>query len=188
MKISTIALGMTCSLGLLGAPGCKAGPEPRSDAPLLSEQAERGEPATASNGGAEPSAPAPPAPPPPPPPHTTPHPPGTILQSELFSILDTSPGVFLSHVDAEPRLVGGRFAGWVIRRFFADDARFVDSPLRPGDIVLRVNGSTLERPDQLGALWTRLRAAPALEVEINRAGVVTVWRWPIVADGTAPIR
>ena len=158
---------------LLFVTACKAAPEPRAEEPLLEAREEE-----RAAAGAAP-APPPIAPPPAPPPT---HPPGTIGQSELYAILDTSPGVFLSHVEAEPRLVGGRFAGWQIRRFFPGDARFVDAPLRPGDIVLRVNGSTLERPDQLAVMWRRLREATQLEVEINRAGSVTVWRWPIVAD------
>lgn len=180
--------GLVCALGG-AALGCKTAPEtrPNHDEPLLDARREQQDAEHAPS-----QREAPPLPPAPPPPPARTAPPGTITQSELLSVLDISPGVFLSHVELEPRLVGGRFAGWTVRRFFPDDARFVDAPIRPGDIVLRINGSTCERPEQLIAVWKRLREAQpgtdSLDVEINRGGVVTAWRWPIVADGAAATR
>jgi hypothetical protein len=178
--VNTTDLRRWIALGLLvGAIACKSAPQTSPETsgtnnePLLDREAE---------GSAAAGTPAPTAQPlaaPAPPPSS---PPGTIAQSELFRFLDNSPGVFLSHVDAEARLVAGRFAGWRIRSFFPGDARFSSTPIKPGDVVLRVNGSTLERPDQLSALWKKLREATQLEVEVNRGGSVTVLLWPIVAD------
>lgn len=181
LVVSLASVGATLAF----ATACKSAPEtrPAREEPLLDARGEE----NAARGSETP----PPLPAPPPPPART-APPGTITQSELLAVLDTSPGVFLSHVELEPRLVGGRFAGWTVRRFFPGDARFVDAPIRVGDIVLRVNGSTCERPEQLIAVWKRLREAQpgdaALEVEVNRGGVVTAWRWPIVADGASGTR
>lgn len=189
MRRSLLPLGIALLLVVGAAPGCKTAPDTRStnDEPLLDARRERAEAEHAPSQQEPPplvsSRPAAPL---------RNAPPGTITQSELLSVLDISPGVFLSHVELEPRLVGGRFAGWTVRRFFPDDARFLDAPIRPGDIVLRINGSTCERPEQLIAVWKRLRESQpgtdSLDVEINRGGVVTAWRWPIVADGATATR
>ena len=173
MKLfAALLIGSVCGIG------CKSAPELRESEHLLDANAE----SHSASGNESALEPAVSSTPPSGTASEQSRPPNVIYQSEIWSVLDTSPGVFLSHIDAEPRLRGGRFAGWFIRRFFPEDARFLDAPLRPGDIVLRVNSSTLERPEQLSALWKRMRDATQLEVEINRAGVVTTWRWSIVAD------
>ncbi|HEY7958197.1 MAG TPA: hypothetical protein VII38_23015 [Polyangia bacterium] len=109
---------------------------------------------------------------------------GVIPRRALDQFLDDSPGVFLQHVDTEPRFVGAHFAGWKLRSFFPGDARFAGIDLRAGDVVERVNGSSLERPEQLMNLWRALRQAPELTVEIERDGQQRTLRWAI--EGRLP--
>jgi S1-C subfamily serine protease len=106
-------------------------------------------------------------------------PPGAIARAELNRVLDAAPGRFLAHVETEPRFVGGRFRGWRLVSFFPGDARFAGLDLRAGDVVTRVNGSSVERPEQLMQVWDSLRSADELVVDLERNGVPRQLRWPI---------
>jgi type II secretion system protein C len=105
--------------------------------------------------------------------------PGVISRAQLDEVLSASPGAFLQHVDSAPRFRGGRFAGWRLVAFFPGDSRFRDIDLRAGDVVLRVNGSTVERPEELMRLWQELRSAHELVIDIERDGQPRRLRWTI---------
>jgi type II secretory pathway component PulC len=95
---------------------------------------------------------------------------GTIKRAELVKVLDAAPGRFLQHVETEPRLVGGRFHGWRLASFFPGDERFAAVDLEPGDVILAVNGQSIEQPDQLMKVWDALRTGTALVVSLERDG------------------
>jgi type II secretory pathway component PulC len=104
---------------------------------------------------------------------------GTISRNELLGLLDKSPGAFLQHVEVSPRFSGGRFAGWRIGALFPGDDRFAHCEVQAGDVVLRVNGRSVEKPEQLMEVWQLLRSAPALEIDLERNGEPRSLRWPI---------
>lgn len=106
---------------------------------------------------------------------------GSIPRAELDRVLAGSPGAFLARVDADPVLEGRRFVGWRIRSLFAGDARFAGCALRPGDVVTRVNGLPIERPEQFAAAWDALRGASALSVDVLRDGRPGTLTFPITA-------
>ena len=70
-----------------------------------------------------------------------------------------------------PALSNGRFVGWRL-----DRARYLHRwnraglDLREGDVVTRVNGGGVERPDDALAVFAALRTATELRVEVIRAG------------------
>ena len=105
--------------------------------------------------------------------------PGAIPRAELAKVLDASPGYFLQHVQTEPRFAKGHFHGWRLVSFFPGDARFAGVDLQAGDVVTRVNGKPIEQPDQFMAVWTDLRAAKELVVDVERAGAPRTLRWTI---------
>jgi S1-C subfamily serine protease len=105
--------------------------------------------------------------------------PGVIPRAELVRVLDAGPGAFLAHVDTQPRFVAGRFHGWRVNAFFPGDPRFSDGPLKPGDVVVRVSGRILERPEQLMEVWQALRGGKELVVEVERNGAARTLRWTI---------
>jgi type II secretory pathway component PulC len=106
-------------------------------------------------------------------------PPGTIARTELVRVLDAAPGRFLQHVQTEPRFVGGRWKGWRLASFFPGDARFANVDLRAGDVVLTVNGKSIEQPEQLMEVWEGLRFERALVVNFERDGQVHTLRFDI---------
>jgi type II secretory pathway component PulC len=102
-----------------------------------------------------------------------------IARAELARVLDAAPGYFLQHVESEARFRQGRFQGWRLITFFNGDPRFTSVDIRPGDVILRVNGNTVERPEYLMQVWESLRTARELTVDVERDGQVRRLRWTI---------
>lgn len=95
--------------------------------------------------------------------------PGHINRGLLETIVAAGLGRFLQGVETEPNLDGnGRFVGFRLRSFYPSDARFASLDLQAGDTVLRVNGQSIERPEQALAVWHGLRVASELQIEYLR--------------------
>jgi S1-C subfamily serine protease len=107
---------------------------------------------------------------------------GEIRRGELAAFLDQGMPAFIHHVVVErfPRRRSHRFRGWQIAEFFPGDPRFAQADIRPGDVVLRVNGRLIERPDQFAEIWSSLRRARELVVDAERDGKPRQLRWRIV--------
>jgi general secretion pathway protein C len=105
--------------------------------------------------------------------------PGTIPRAALEDVLARGPGAFLSTVAVEPDLVGGRFVGFRVTEL-RDAALFGAGDLQPGDTVVSVNGRAIERPEQAFEVWTSLRVASELTVDVLRDGQPRQLRYPIV--------
>jgi hypothetical protein len=102
-----------------------------------------------------------------------------IERQELEAVLAQSPGYFLQHVETRPQFQGGHFHGWRLVSFFPGDPRFAGVDLQAGDVVTRVNGHTIEQPDQFMAVWTALRSSKELVVDVERDGAPRTLRWQI---------
>lgn len=96
--------------------------------------------------------------------------PNTVRRNAVLDVLDRGIPWFLRQIDTEPQLEQGRFVGFRLRAFFADDPRFRHVDLGPGDVVLRVNGLPVERPEQAYRIWQELRVASEIRVEYLRDG------------------
>ena len=106
---------------------------------------------------------------------------GVITRAELQAFLGQGMQYVAANVAVEryPRSRKKPFRGWRILQFFPLDPRFLNVDIRPGDVVLRVNGHTLERPDQLDVVWRSLPKAKEIVVERLRNGEPRVLRWII---------
>ena len=105
---------------------------------------------------------------------------GEIQRAELLPVLDAGLGRFLQGVRTEPDLQNGRFVGFRVIELYPSDARLSEVDLRPGDTVLRVNGQSIERPEQALHVWEELRVASQLVIEYLRAGRREDLRFEIV--------
>jgi type II secretory pathway component PulC len=88
-------------------------------------------------------------------------------------------GRFLQKVDVEPSFASGRFQGFRIVEL-RPGAFWQDVDLRPGDVVLRVNGMPIERETQAYDAFQSLRTANELRVEYLRAGQPRALVYPIL--------
>ena len=93
---------------------------------------------------------------------------GAIAREALDAVLDEGIPRFLGHVEVAGVLEQGAFVGFELVRFFPDDPRFSAVDLGPGDVVTRVNGTPIARPEHLFAVWEELRVASELVVEYKR--------------------
>jgi type II secretory pathway component PulC len=97
-------------------------------------------------------------------------PPGALFRQDVNETVEQGLGYFLQRVSVDPDIVNGRFHGFRIT-----DLRPVEwwqgVDLKPGDVVLQVNGMPIERDIDAYQAFQALRAAPALRVSFERAGV-----------------
>ncbi|MDD9934451.1 MAG: hypothetical protein OXT09_12655 [Myxococcales bacterium] len=100
---------------------------------------------------------------------------GEIPRSELFAVLADGIGHFLRKVRTEPHLTGGRFVGWRLLTLPVEEGA-----LRLGDTVLRVNGQSIERPEQFKNVWDSMATSSELVLDVRRAGKDGKVRFKIV--------
>lgn len=106
---------------------------------------------------------------------------GSLGRDEVVAIVDEGLGAFLGRVSLEPSLEAGRFRGFRVLSLQPDDF-WRDVDLQPGDVVLAVNGNSVEEPVRAFEVFESLRTAPRLEVTIERAGRTRQLTFPIVGE------
>ena len=135
--------------------------------------------------GEEPSAIAAPAPPAPPPePQCTAFArAGVMRRSAVRRVVDGGLGQWLAGgVDVDRSLAQGRFQGWIVRKLYPGDPCYRNLDLQVGDVVTRVNGKSIERPEQASDVFSSLRTAPALVVDLVRGGRPRTLTLPIAEE------
>lgn len=94
---------------------------------------------------------------------------GVLYRDEVDDTVDTGLGYFLQRVDVEPALDNGHFKGFRITQLrSADWWEGVD--LKPGDVILSVNGMPIERDTEAHKAFLSLKQASELRVEYLRGG------------------
>lgn len=96
--------------------------------------------------------------------------PGVLKRAPLVRLLDAGLPRWLQGVEGDRALANHRFQGWLVKSIYPDDPCYRDLDLRPGDIVQKVNGKSIERPEQAFDVAESLRTAPTLVVEYLRDG------------------
>jgi type II secretory pathway component PulC len=104
---------------------------------------------------------------------------GVISRAVLRAELASGIGRFLQQVRAAPSVVRGRFIGWRVLSLFPERKDIRVSVLRPGDTVMKVNGQSIERPEQFKALWDTMANASELVLDIQREGHASRLRYTI---------
>jgi hypothetical protein len=105
-----------------------------------------------------------------------------LKRSALLRVLDAGLGTWLGGVDVEPKIVRGRFEGWLVRSIHAGESCWAEVDLRPGDVVSRVNHRSVEKPEQAHAVWSALRHAREISVEFVRGAEGHTLKFAIVDD------
>jgi len=89
-------------------------------------------------------------------------------------------GYFLQNVTVEdyPVMRANKFYGFKIRTISAE----LGVDLEPGDVVTRVNGMSIEHPEEADAAMRTLEKATALRVDFERDGKPRTLELPITDD------
>ena len=107
----------------------------------------------------------------------------TVARSVVRAAVARGLGAFLQHVDLDdnPVRVNGKFRGFRIAAL--RDADFwAGVDLKPGDVVTRVNGFPIERPEQAQTAFESLQVASELRVAYDRDGEPREIVYSIVED------
>jgi general secretion pathway protein C len=102
-----------------------------------------------------------------------------IQRAALDEVLDAGLGAFLGRVATAPSLDGNRFVGFRVVEL-RDASLFANVDLQPGDVILSVNGQSIERPDDAFTAWTGLRVASEITLAVLRDGQRRDLRFAIV--------
>jgi len=107
----------------------------------------------------------------------------TVQRDALLRLAERGPGWLLQRVTLEPVRRDDEFYGYRI----ADANEAVQGQMAPqlevGDVVRRVNGVELERPDDYVEAWSRLPRTDAVEIDFMRDGEAQTARWVVVEEG-----
>ena len=101
---------------------------------------------------------------------------GAIDRAGLRAILDQGLGRVLARLQLSPVLVKGKFQGFRVNQI---DPAWAASGVAVNDVVLRLNGSPIERPEQAMAAFESLRVASELALELSRDGQTIALRYRI---------
>lgn len=105
---------------------------------------------------------------------------GTIARTALQAVLAQGVGRFLQRVRVEAQRSDGRFEGWRLHALFESEPALREaSLLRPGDLVLRVNNHSVQRPEQFLAVWESLATAGEINIDVVRGGQPSRVRYQI---------
>ena len=97
--------------------------------------------------------------------------PGVLKRSAVVHVVDAGVGHWLAGgAEVERKIAKSRFLGWQIRRLYPGDPCYAAVDLRPDDVVILVNGKSVEKPEQAHEVLTSLRTATELVVDFLRDG------------------
>jgi type II secretory pathway component PulC len=119
----------------------------------------------------------------PPPVAAAPVPEHRLKRSAIHAAIVQGLGAFLQHADLDdaPVRVDGHFRGFRIAGL-RDPPFWAGVDLKPGDVVTRVNGFPIERPEQAQTAFESLEVASELRVSYERNGEPRELVYPIVED------
>ncbi|WP_437679942.1 serine protease [Sorangium sp. So ce131] len=92
---------------------------------------------------------------------------GQLARADVERVLLLGPPWILRRVPVEEVIRAGAFIGWKILALPPD---WNELDLKPGDVVTQINGTPLERPDDLFAAYRKLASATELKVTYEREG------------------
>jgi type II secretion system protein C len=106
-----------------------------------------------------------------------------LRRSVVRSVVKGGLGLFLQRVtlDDQPVTKDGRFHGFRIAAL-PDAALWRGVDLRPGDVIVRVNGMPIEHPEEALEAFRSLEVASELRVAYERDGVGRELSFPILDD------
>jgi type II secretory pathway component PulC len=107
----------------------------------------------------------------------------SLRRSAVKSVVKGGLGLFLQKValDDQPVMKEGRFYGFRIA-MLRDPGFWKGVDLRPGDVIVRVNGMPIEHPEEALEAFHSLEVASELRVAYDREGAARELAYTIVED------
>lgn len=102
---------------------------------------------------------------------------GSVSRGRFDQVLLRGPGWLLRQIGIDDVVRANKFVGWRIDRL---PSNWDHGGIQPGDIVLKVNGASLENQDDLWDTFVKLTEATELRIAYERDGKVAEAIIPIV--------
>ena len=113
---------------------------------------------------------------------------GRLWRREVMGTLSRGLGDFLTRLEIEPFLMGGKFRGWRVVKLRQGDPLWNGVDLAPGDVVTTVNSRPIERPEQALAVFESLAIANEIRVAYERNGAPREIVYAIDDEAPAPAK
>ncbi len=97
-----------------------------------------------------------------------------ITRAVLMKFHKRGPQRFIARLRVKATFNRGRFFGWRMLSYRGP------GPIKPGDVIIDVNGMPIERPDQFMKVWEKLPTIKELTVKLLRDGKPNTLRYPVV--------
>lgn len=104
---------------------------------------------------------------------------GSITAADMSATLARGPQQFIAELTVRPVMEGRRFHGFELLKIAPASPLAGTVHLRPGDVIVSVNGASVERPDQFMKLWEALPKASHVDLKLRRAGHAMTYRWTV---------
>lgn len=104
---------------------------------------------------------------------------GEIKRADFAATIAKGPQRFIATLKVRPVMEGRRFRGFELVGTTPDSPLAGSMNVRAGDVIVAVNGTSVERPDQFMKAWDALARAATLDVKLRRTGNQMVYRWTI---------
>lgn len=101
---------------------------------------------------------------------------GSISRQELAPYLSQGPQPIMASVRVLPVRAQGRFKGFQLV-MIATGSPAERAGLQNGDIIFKMNDSSIEQPQQVMDLWAKLSKREAITLSFYRKGELFTYRW-----------
>jgi len=96
--------------------------------------------------------------------------PGSLRRTSLVRLIEAGLPRWMQGVEGDRALANHRFQGWLVKSLYPGDPCYQEIDLRRGDVVQKVNGKSIEKPEQAFDVAQSLKTAPAIVVDFLREG------------------
>jgi S1-C subfamily serine protease len=101
---------------------------------------------------------------------------GVLDRKGLSTVIDQGLGRVLARLKLSPAMRNGRYEGFRVSEI---DPAWASAGIQVGDVLLRLNGQPIERPEQAQVAFESLRVASEVALELSRNGKTTTLRYRV---------
>ncbi len=89
---------------------------------------------------------------------------GQIEHSVFYEVLAQGPQRFIAGLEVVGAFEGKKFIGFRIVQILPESPLYQNRFIKAGDVILKINGQSVERPDQFMKIWEKLQKTNEIEV------------------------
>jgi type II secretory pathway component PulC len=103
-----------------------------------------------------------------------------IIRSEYEAVLKEGIQPVMRWYFVKPHYRRSKFVGYEVNEVLREELQ--KGPILPGDVILSINSSPIERPEHAMAIWRGLWPRKTLDLKLLRKGKPVSYVIPIVSD------